>query len=209
MPLTFEYVDSLAECWPTEKTRERAKLWPDPLTWAWILGPRIADFSPDEQRDFVAMAVTHAHKQRIRLWDRPGAIFEAFKVAEQPERLALAGRLAEALDAWDASMLEKAHLAAQAVVQAREDAEAQAARDAEAAAEAERRAAAEAERVELERRAQLTERERAELAAAEVERQRLAELELEPPNPFSPMGAAHPVSQAQLAERTEERTEDE
>lgn len=197
MPLTFEYVDSLAECWPTEKTRERAELWPDPLTWGWILGPRIADFSPDEQRDFCALAVTHAHKQRIRLWDRPGAIFEAFKAAELAERLELGARLAAVLDAWDADMVEKARAAAEATLQAKADAEAAAAAEAEAAAARAAEAAAEAERAEAERLANLTERERAEIAAAQAEAERLAALEPEPANPFSLMGVDHPASRTE------------
>jgi hypothetical protein len=63
--LTLEYVLSICGCWSEERVRERAKLWPEPLTWTWLLGPRTEEYSRDDVRMIFDLAIAHITSQRI------------------------------------------------------------------------------------------------------------------------------------------------
>lgn len=63
--LTLEYVLSICGCWSEAQVRERAKLWPEPLTWTWLLGPRTEEYERDDVRTIFDLAIAHITSQRI------------------------------------------------------------------------------------------------------------------------------------------------
>lgn len=122
MAFTHDDLIRLSSCWrgKPEKLAERRKLWPDQLTWAWLLDPqRIAAFDRAEQVEIFSTAIGYAHAKRVRLWDRPGEIWRRVQdlavvarsscSAEEldAERLELGRRLAGELDAFDGGSLGK------------------------------------------------------------------------------------------------------
>lgn len=63
----FETIAQFAECWrrTPERLRERAELWPEPLTWAWFLGERCAQYTLRERLEILSVAIAYAHHHRV------------------------------------------------------------------------------------------------------------------------------------------------
>lgn len=99
-----------AVCWAAQpaKLAERRAQWPDVLTWRWLLDPdRVRVFDRPEQLAIASTAVGYAHRRRVQLWQRPGAIWaECKRLAELGDdgaRWEIYRRLGDALDAFDES----------------------------------------------------------------------------------------------------------
>lgn len=100
---TFDYIDSLAECWTRDRLSEAAKLWPESANWQWFCGARLADHDATRQIEVLSVAIAHATKQRYRLRQRPGELYEWAKTAPMQQRLARMAELGAELDQLDAA----------------------------------------------------------------------------------------------------------
>jgi hypothetical protein len=100
---TFDYIDSLAECWSREKLAEAAKLWPHDANWAWFCGARLQEHDPKRQIEVLSIGIAHAMKQRYSLKRRPGEFFEWAKKADGADRLRAMADFGAELDALDAA----------------------------------------------------------------------------------------------------------
>lgn len=95
---TFETIKACADCWSESKLRERAKLWPDPLTWEWFLGDRCEKYSRAECLEFLAVAIAFVMRKRIQLPVAPRLIWVARSSATKPVLLGALAALGVILD---------------------------------------------------------------------------------------------------------------
>lgn len=85
--------------------RERAKLWPDPLTWEWFLGDRCKDYSRAECVEFLSVAIAFMQSEKINATTQlPCSVRElwiARRNSEKPVLLAALAALGVVLDLWE------------------------------------------------------------------------------------------------------------
>lgn len=98
---TFEDIKAYAQCWSVGRLRERAKLWPDPLTWEWFLGERCAQYSRKEISEILSIAVAHLQRTRAVLPNTASEIWRARESAEKPTLLNAMSELGQFFDAWE------------------------------------------------------------------------------------------------------------
>jgi len=101
---TYDLIRKLAVCWPEDRLRERAKLWPEPLTWEWFLGDRCDQYSHAECCEILATPIAYVQSARVQLPDgiELRKIWIARKNGDKPQLLAAMIALGAYLDAWDA-----------------------------------------------------------------------------------------------------------
>lgn len=98
---SFDTIKRCAECWSESRLRERAKLWPDPLTWEWFLGDRCEKYSRAECLEFLAVAIAFVCRERVILPVAPGAIWRARASVEKSVLLEGIAALGVVLDLWE------------------------------------------------------------------------------------------------------------
>lgn len=104
---TFELIKKYARCWSEARLRERAALWPEPLTWGWFCGERCEPYSRAECLEILSVAVAHAQASRAKLPVPLRLIWQARDRAEKPILLSAMKALGEILDEWDAGEREE------------------------------------------------------------------------------------------------------
>jgi hypothetical protein len=98
---TFDTIKRCAECWSESKLRDRAKLWPDPLTWEWFLGDRCEKYARAECLEFLSVAIAFVCRERVQLPVAPGAIWRARTRIEKTVLLEGLAALGVILDLWE------------------------------------------------------------------------------------------------------------
>jgi hypothetical protein len=98
---SFETIKEFAQCWSDARLRERAKLWPNPLTWTWFLGDRCAQYSRKEIGEILSIAVAYLQRTGAKLPHTASNIWRARESAEKPTLLAAMAELGQFFDAWE------------------------------------------------------------------------------------------------------------
>ena len=99
---TYETIKRYAACYSDARLQERAKLWPDPLTWEWFLGPRCEAYDRADCTDILSVAVHFAKAENVLL---PVPVRDVWLARDRSEKVALLDMFAAFgvwFDAWEA-----------------------------------------------------------------------------------------------------------
>jgi hypothetical protein len=98
----FATIKKFATCYSNGRLEERAKLWPNPLTWEWFLGERCEAYDRKDCVDIMSVAIHYAKHERVELPFSPREIWLAKDRPEKAALLDMCFALGVWLDAWDA-----------------------------------------------------------------------------------------------------------
>jgi hypothetical protein len=100
----FATIKKFAVCWSEPRLRERAKLWPNPLTWAWFLGDRCEAYDRAGCVEILSVAVAYIKAEKVQLPIPLRDVWLARATAEKAVLLDAMLALGEWLDAWESGV---------------------------------------------------------------------------------------------------------
>lgn len=103
---SFETIKKYARCYSDARLQERAKLWPDPLTWEWFLGERCEAYDRAACVEFLSIAVAFIKAENVLLPMPVRELWIARTVAQKPVLLDALATLGIYLDRWEAGERE-------------------------------------------------------------------------------------------------------